>query len=371
MKNLILLIYTLLAGLTVSAQHDLSLRIGDPAPAIRYSKWVKGAALNAFNENEVYVLEFWATWCGPCRAAMPHLTSLQKQYGDKIRIIGVDIWEDKKMGKPHAAYVPMVEQFVRENDANMGYDVMVDSDVQFMGEHWMKAAGQEGIPSTFIVKHQKVVWIGGPTALDSILPKILDGTYELNTSRANQEKQAEATKKQLEAWMRISTPIRDALNNKDFDKATELMSKALAVNPDYKTAFYYWKFDVLSRHAPKKAIAFGEQWLKEDDAAAVLIMGSLSKEDGLDKSVYAWSASEYIARKEDPGVFDLHSLAAVYGRAGDFRNAVMHEENAVKLAEKVLKDGEMVGLVTVGILEQFKAALKAYRNGKLPEPSQK
>ena len=41
-------------------------------------------------DNKVVVLEFWATWCGPCIAAMPHIAEIQKKYEDKnVQVISI------------------------------------------------------------------------------------------------------------------------------------------------------------------------------------------------------------------------------------------------------------------------------------------
>ena len=55
-----------LAGLllcsTALAQDAATLKIGDPAPALSISKWVKGEAVDSFAKDSVYMIEFWATW---------------------------------------------------------------------------------------------------------------------------------------------------------------------------------------------------------------------------------------------------------------------------------------------------------------------
>ena len=68
------------------------LEIGDPAPALNVAEWIKGppAVLAEGKGKTVYVIEFWATWCGPCRMSIPHLTELQAKYkGKGVVIIGV------------------------------------------------------------------------------------------------------------------------------------------------------------------------------------------------------------------------------------------------------------------------------------------
>ena len=56
------------------------LKVGDPAPPIKVGEWVKGDSVAGFEPGKVYVMEFWATWCPPCVAAIPHISELQAKY---------------------------------------------------------------------------------------------------------------------------------------------------------------------------------------------------------------------------------------------------------------------------------------------------
>ena len=68
-----------------ATQPAVTLHIGDPAPPLGPGRWLKGEPVSAFEPGKVYVVEFWATWCGPCIAAIPHISDLQKQHAPKER----------------------------------------------------------------------------------------------------------------------------------------------------------------------------------------------------------------------------------------------------------------------------------------------
>ena len=93
----------LLAALAVSlfpasslAQLPVIRFVRDPDPAPEFKvKDLQGNDLNlASARGKVVLLNFWATWCGPCRAEIPSLIALQEHYKDQLQIIGLVVDQD-------------------------------------------------------------------------------------------------------------------------------------------------------------------------------------------------------------------------------------------------------------------------------------
>jgi thiol-disulfide isomerase/thioredoxin len=78
---------------SASAEHDL---VGEPAPPFELSALSGGESLNSSAlSGQVVLLDFWATWCAPCRESFPIYQKLQSHYGDKIRVVAVSQDEDQ------------------------------------------------------------------------------------------------------------------------------------------------------------------------------------------------------------------------------------------------------------------------------------
>ncbi|HQC42810.1 MAG TPA: TlpA disulfide reductase family protein [Verrucomicrobiota bacterium] len=142
---------------------DASLQSQGKAEKLSVSKWVKGEPADVTDGKNVYVVEFWATWCPPCRQSIPHLTELQKKYKDR-GVVFVGISNEK---------AETVETFVTEQGGQMDYVVALDQD-NATHKNYMSAHGQQGIPCAFLIsKEGEIVWIGHPMALESPLKDLL------------------------------------------------------------------------------------------------------------------------------------------------------------------------------------------------------
>jgi thiol-disulfide isomerase/thioredoxin len=159
----------LLLSATLSAA---GLKVGDPAPATRPETMLQGEAVKDFKKGEVYVFECWASWCGPCIAAIPHLNELHKQMGKKgVVITGVNVWESER----DAASAQRAKDFLKAQGDKMSYRVALGGKAFI--KDWLEAAEVNGIPHAFVVAEGKIAWTGHPAQLTAeMLGDILTGT---------------------------------------------------------------------------------------------------------------------------------------------------------------------------------------------------
>jgi thiol-disulfide isomerase/thioredoxin len=159
----------LLLSATLSAA---GLKVGDPAPVTRPETMLQGEAVKDFQKGEVYVFECWASWCGPCIAAIPHLNELNKQMGKKgVVITGVNVWESER----DAASAQRAKDFLKTQGEKMSYRVALGGKAFI--KDWLEAAEVNGIPHAFVVADGKIAWTGHPAQLTAeMLGDILTGT---------------------------------------------------------------------------------------------------------------------------------------------------------------------------------------------------
>jgi thiol-disulfide isomerase/thioredoxin len=357
----------------------ITLGIGDKAPALQAGKWIQGDPVASFEEGTIYVVEFWATWCGPCRSSIPHLNAIQEQFKDKgVVVIGQDVWEHGKNAEQQVA------SFVKKMGKKMTYRVALDDlsggEPGKMAAAWMKAAGQDGIPAAFVVdKAGKIAWIGHPmSGLDTVLEQVVAGTFDIDKARKEleeeQKKETAARAEQMKMAEKLKPyeeKLEAAFKDKNWDKALEAageLEKALADTP-------------MARPSGLDTLRFRIMTMKKDGAGAAKLAAAISeKEKGnpmmlnylswtlmtepgleprdLDLAQKLAAEANDIADSKDPAILD--TLARAHFMKGD-------KEKAVELQAK-----SIAAIPADAEVEEFKASLQkvldSYKKGELPPP---
>ncbi|MBP9025792.1 MAG: redoxin family protein [Phycisphaerae bacterium] len=167
--------------LLVLAVPAWAIKLGDPAPPLKIAQWIKGEPVDlaAGKGKNVYVLEFWATWCQPCRESIPHLTELQKKYKDQGLIV-IGITDENN---PSA-----VPAFVAKMGDKMNYTVAYD-DNHKTNAAYIQAFGLRGIPHAFVIDREgRIAWSGHPKfGLEQAVEQIITGKYSLAAARTREE----------------------------------------------------------------------------------------------------------------------------------------------------------------------------------------
>jgi thiol-disulfide isomerase/thioredoxin len=177
---------TLMLSSAATVNADDTLTIGDKAPALDIEHWVSDrdgqfSGFTGFEKDKVYIVEFWATWCGPCISSMPHIVETQDEYADKgVQIISVSrekletvekFLKRKVRGEKEMTYAELTSAYCLTTDP----DGSVSKD-------YMEAAGQGGIPTAFIVgKTGQIEWIGHPMQMDKPLEEIVADEWDRDT----------------------------------------------------------------------------------------------------------------------------------------------------------------------------------------------
>lgn len=356
-------------GSTLSAQpNQATLNMGDKAPELNVN-WIKGTPVKSFDNNMIYVVEFWATWCGPCKSAMPHLSELAKQYAGKVTFIGVNVWERGAEDKPYDSVLPEVKQFVESMGEKMGYNVAMDNNDRFMANNWMKAAGQGGIPASFLIKEGKIQWIGHPMELDKIIEGVIAGTFNLNEYKASLDKKKAEEAALMAAFNEMSNKVAKSVEQKEYDAAISTIDNALTTLPaNLKGRALALKFNTLISYNPEKAIAFCTEWKKEDPNAVFNIINMIVSKDGYPVEAYQMAVNDLNALKSDSRLNNANgqvsinmTMAECYFKMKDKENAVRSAQSAIETAEKAIANQDKsAGFDQKGI-EQMKASLEKYK----------
>lgn len=145
------------------------LAAGTLAPDFTVEKWGGGDLKLSDYRGKVVIVDFWATWCGPCQQSMPHIEQVYKKTKDKnVVTLGVCVWDEKK------AYEDWMPKNLSKYTFLFGFDP-AGRGAENVAQKLYKVSG---IPTTYVIdKEGKVAaaivgFSPGDTRLEEALAKL-------------------------------------------------------------------------------------------------------------------------------------------------------------------------------------------------------
>ncbi|MCP3918584.1 MAG: TlpA family protein disulfide reductase [bacterium] len=148
---------------------------GKQAPELQVEKWLTDAP---DTEGKTVLIDFWATWCPPCREAIPHLNDFQKKFADDLVVIGIS-----------AEQPATVERFMKKTE--MQYAQAIDTKARTKD-----AVDVQGIPHVLLISSDGIVrWQGFPESEEDRLTEQVVATVVALDKAAREKPKDEPDKK--------------------------------------------------------------------------------------------------------------------------------------------------------------------------------
>lgn len=314
---------------------EATLKVGDDAPALKATKWLQGDEVKSIDKDRIYVVEFWATWCGPCIVMMPHLSEIQQQYKKDVTVIGFT-------AKDQTNTEDRVIEFVKKRGGKLKY-TFAYADDRDTYEAWMTAAGRGGIPCTFVVAKGKIVYVGHPMYLDVVLPKVVSGKWKV------EEDNAEVKKIEDEV-----TEVFKSLNGKTAEAGLDKIAQFEKKHPELAGIPYFTgpRLNLLLQaKKTDEAQKFAEKVVKkakeQDDplplrTVSMVMRGPEAKKEKELLALSLEAAEALVALSGDKDVMAQLNLAETRLARDEKDKALVAAEKALAAAEKNANELRMV-----------------------------
>ena len=308
---------------------SLPLGPGDKAPPLHLAKFVHGESLDGLQEGHVYVIEFWATWCGSCQQTLPYVAELQNQNSDDVTVIGVTAEDEQTV-------MDFLDGAMDEKGTwgdVLGFRIALDNQRKTQ-KAWLETSKDEGLPFAMIVGRTGVIeWKGHPAKMGRPLRAIINGDWDHEVARELMRKEVEG-QRSIDGHQQAIVTAVNAGNYREAVGITDRMMKSL---PDNRK--------ILSLQ--KQLMLEGKMFRRMNTVLAKLV--ELHNEDPTELNAIAWDiavepdlperdldlalkaatlASE-LTNAKNSSILD--TVARVHYERGELLKAIEWQEKAVSL----------------------------------------
>lgn len=345
-------IAVLLMSIGLRASATPTFEIGDVPPPLEPMAWIQGGPVSRFEPGHVYVVTFFATWCGASKESMPQMSELARKHAGRLTVIGIDVRETER-GRGEGT-VAALQRFVAKQGQDMEYIVaMDDPQKKTLFDSWMLAAGAYGTPTAFIIgKDGKLAYLGYPFdhgadyPFTEALENALAGKSNLAKARALQSQLSRQTVERL-AEVKLLASMEEALSHKDYRAVIEAADTVIAQHPSYASRLFSDKLSALLRLDEREAMDFARGRVDDPELRKYLqardevefrgrIGGMIAREQGLSQELYqraaAYLQESAAAHSDDLGSWVM--LAKVQHRFGNLAKAIEAQRQAIAVASR-------------------------------------
>ena len=150
---------------TPVAAAPAALTVGTPAPPLEVQAWLAGEPVTEYSPRRVYLVEFFATFSGPCIESLPRLNRIRRDEKEVVVIAVAASEPAPGAGEPDERR-SRLESFIQQHADEMDYRVAYDGS-KTSWTRWVRAAGRSEVPTVFIIgRDGRIAWVGHPDDME-------------------------------------------------------------------------------------------------------------------------------------------------------------------------------------------------------------